>query len=322
MLVSIIIPVYKVEKYIEKCIRSVINQSYTKSLECIIVNDCSPDNSIAIVESILKNYHGEIQFIIKRRSINGGLSAARNTGILMSRGTYLYFLDSDDWLRQDCFEKILKIANKYPHAEIIQAGAEVSNLKYAYLSLKNKTYLSEYSDNKRDIKKRILDGIYPSTVWNKLIKREWIIKHNLFFKDGLLHEDDYWDFFAAKCINHLAVCKYDTYIYNLRQGSITQAPDVRNITSRLLSLKDFLLNIDDFCVSAQRRFIYRLAYSGYADAINDNYRTLFSIKLHDLSSQCDLFGKCVIRLTLYLPYFIHKKYSIKYFFKRVLSRLM
>lgn len=83
---SMIIPVYNVEKYIEKCIQSVINQTYSGGIECIIVDDCSPDASMEIVERILNGYNGPIRFMIKHRQKNGGLSAARNEGIHMAHG--------------------------------------------------------------------------------------------------------------------------------------------------------------------------------------------------------------------------------------------
>lgn len=321
MLVSIIIPVYKVEKYIEKCLTSIINQTYTEGVECLIIDDCSPDNSIAIAENIVKNYDGKVQFIIRRREENGGLSAARNIGISISRGFYLYFLDSDDWLKSDCLEQLIRIAHKYPLAEIIQGGAVVSVSKYAYLSMKGKVNLSEYSNNRRIIKTRMLDGVYPATVWNKLIKRKWLFENNLFFKEGLIHEDDYWNFFAAKSICSFAICKRDTYIYNIHSGSITQTPNRMNLESRLISLKEFLSHIDDFCISAQRRLIYRIAYSNYVLPDNDSC-SLFRGKLRDLSLQCNLLGKFVIWLTLHLPYFIHQRSKVKYIFERGLSRLM
>lgn len=88
---SIIIPVYQVEQYIQKCLLSVVSQSYTKGIECILVNDCTKDQSIEIAKNLIENYDGNIDFKIYEHSVNGGLSAARNTGILEAKGDYLYF---------------------------------------------------------------------------------------------------------------------------------------------------------------------------------------------------------------------------------------
>ena len=97
VLVSIIIPVYKVENWIEGCLLSVCNQTY-ENIECIIVNDATPDKSMDIVESILKNYTGSIRFKIITHELNRGLSAARNFCVKAATGDYLIFLDSDDKL--------------------------------------------------------------------------------------------------------------------------------------------------------------------------------------------------------------------------------
>lgn len=206
---SMIIPVYNVEKYIEKCIQSVINQTYSGGIECIIVDDCSPDASMEIVERILNGYNGPIRFTIKHRQKNGGLSAARNEGIHMAHGFYLYFLDSDDWLVPECIEWLMDVAHRYPQAEIVQAGAVVTKSGYEYLSMMNNKRVSEYTDDEKIIKRYMLRSIYPSTVWNKLIKREWLVQYNLFFKEGLLHEDDYWNFFATKYVKSYAICKME-----------------------------------------------------------------------------------------------------------------
>ena len=95
MKVSIIIPVYNVSLYIERCIKSVMSQTY-QDIECILVNDATPDDSIAIAERLIADYNGTIQFRILNHEHNKGQSTARNTGIDASTGDYLYFLDSDD----------------------------------------------------------------------------------------------------------------------------------------------------------------------------------------------------------------------------------
>lgn len=91
MKVSVIIPIYGVEKYISDCLNSVMKQSYTNDIECILINDCTKDQSIEIAKNLIENYDGNIDFKIYEHSVNGGLSAARNTGILEAKGDYLYF---------------------------------------------------------------------------------------------------------------------------------------------------------------------------------------------------------------------------------------
>lgn len=299
MKVSVIIPIYGVEKYISDCLNSVMKQSYTNDIECILINDCTKDQSIEIAKNLIENYDGNIDFKIYEHSVNGGLSAARNTGILEAKGDYLYFLDSDDYITPDCIKVLAETAQKFPKAQIVQAGAEATTKGFEYLSLKS-TKLKEYTEDKRYIKREMLMAHYPPTAWNKLIKRDWLLKHNLFFKEGLLHEDDYWNFFAAKHVTAYAICKQDTYLYNIRPGSITQAPNERNIKSRLISAFDFMNNIDDFCKKEQLAVIYKLLIADFRKiSLSDSmaYLPLF----YSLSSMCGIVGKIAIFLDLHLP---------------------
>ena len=109
MLVSIIVPIYNVADYIEKCLLSVLNQTY-RNIEVVLVNDCTPDNSIEVVQIILEGYKADRQIQILHHTINRGLSAARNTGIDAAKGEYIFFLDSDDWISEDCIERMLQLA--------------------------------------------------------------------------------------------------------------------------------------------------------------------------------------------------------------------
>lgn len=111
--VSIIVPIYNVEKYIEKCINSILNQTY-RNLEIILVNDCSTDNSEKVLKEIIK---ADNRCIYIEKKENGGLAAARNTGIKKATGDYLVFVDSDDWISEEYVQKLLK-AIKTSQADI------------------------------------------------------------------------------------------------------------------------------------------------------------------------------------------------------------
>ena len=101
--ITVVMPVYKVEKYVSECLDSIINQTFD-CFECIIIDDCSPDNSMRLIEEKLAGYKGNISFRIVRNERNEGVSAARNKGIELSRGGYLFFIDSDDMLYENCLE--------------------------------------------------------------------------------------------------------------------------------------------------------------------------------------------------------------------------
>lgn len=320
MKVSVIISIYGVEKYISDCLNSVMKQSYTNDIECILINDCTKDQSIEIAKNLIENYDGNIDFKIYEHSVNGGLSAARNTGILEAKGDYLYFLDSDDYITPDCIKVLAETAQKFPKAQIVQAGAEATTKGFEYLSLKS-TKLKEYTEDKRYIKREMLMAHYPPTAWNKLIKRDWLLKHNLFFKEGLLHEDDYWNFFAAKHVTAYAICKQDTYLYNIRPGSITQAPNERNIKSRLISAFDFMNNIDDFCKKEQLAVIYKLLIADFRKiSLSDSmaYLPLF----YSLSSMCGIVGKIAIFLDLHLPKCILNARLMQLINDKIIPRLL
>lgn len=180
-MISIIIPVYKVEKYLEKCLNSVINQTY-KNLEIICINDGSPDNSLKILEKY-KKIDKRIKIINQE---NKGLAGARNTGINNANGELIFFLDSDDWLPLDAIEK-LYFKKKETTADIVIGGRNTVTLKKEYLFLPNsyKNFLNfeEY------IMKSFKDESFRPAAWGKLYETKIIKKYNIYFPEGLLYED-------------------------------------------------------------------------------------------------------------------------------------
>ena len=125
MTISIIIPVYNVENYIRKCLDSVIAQKCDGfNIECVLVDDCIPDNSMMIVEDVVNNYHGkDVTFVILHHEVNKGLSIARNTGIYASTGDYVCFLDSDDCLMENTLHELLSYALSNPMVDIVMGSS-------------------------------------------------------------------------------------------------------------------------------------------------------------------------------------------------------
>lgn len=108
MKVSVIIPVYSVEPYIERCIESVLRQTY-RDLEVIIVDDCTPDRSIELAKNLINKVNcKDLDYKFIKHDINRGLSVARNTGIKAATGDYLFFMDSDDWISDDCISLMVQ----------------------------------------------------------------------------------------------------------------------------------------------------------------------------------------------------------------------
>lgn len=262
---SIIIPIYNVEPYILECLQSVANQTIEDKLECILVDDCGTDNSVSVAEEFLKTYSGAIHFELLRHQKNGGLSAARNTGVRASHGEYLYFLDSDDTIIPRCMEILVEMAERNQADVVIGSYITDDNRMRQF---ENIDYPECVSDRGR-VKRMMLDyDVIPVTAANRLIRRELIIQNNLFFKEGIIHEDNYWTFFLAKHINRMAICKDNVYNYRLTPGSITNKVNVEKETFAFKTMiTDFCNNIDRFEKGAQKRDIFCLLLN----AINSHY---------------------------------------------------
>ena len=110
--ISIIIPVYQVEAFIEECVQSVAQQTYRGSIECIIIDDCGKDKTMDIVNHFLKFYSGPIKFRVIRHERNQGVSAARNTGINAAKGDYLMLIDDDDFITPNCIDTLVECIQK------------------------------------------------------------------------------------------------------------------------------------------------------------------------------------------------------------------
>lgn len=317
MKVSIIIPVYNVEKYIVKCVESVINQDYKGQMECIIVDDATPDDSITLAENLISDYSGRIEFQVIHHETNKGLSAARNTGIMASKGDYIYFLDGDDYLELDCMTSIVSILTKYPNVELVQAGA-ISVLN-GY-NLENCKDLPDYTDDRLWIKRAILSRLkIPIASWNKLISKEFIKKYNLYFKEGIIHEDEHWNFFACKYLSSIAFCKKNTYNYVVREGSImdfNKKLNKRSVDSWLIILKDFIINIDPVCYKEQIEQIFIMLHAIYVfnkGDIKKRSRSLFK----ELSIYNSCIGKFIINVILFFPRLLNQNKIVYRFINRL-----
>ncbi len=226
MNVSIIIPIYNVEQYIERCVNSVINQTY-RQLEVILVDDCSPDHSFDIAKQIVEKSEKskDLEILYLKHETNRGLSAARNTGIKAAKGDYIYLLDSDDEITPLCIEKLISLAQKYPDVNIVQGNTWYNEERFKWLDLSTKN-LPEYSCDKQWIRKQFINVDYnlidnvPTTAWNKLFQRRWFVDNNLWYKEGLIHEDEHWRLMYWKYIDSIAFCNDITYKYYIRQDSI------------------------------------------------------------------------------------------------------
>lgn len=254
MTVSIIIPVYNVSPYIERCLQSVVNQTYT-DLECILVDDCGSDNSIDLAQAFIDGYMGNITFTILHHTKNKGLSAARNTALRHAKGEFVYFLDSDDTITPDCIESLIAKALEHPDVDFVQGNilderADISSYGWH-------TLLPEYCDNHDKLEKYILFVVVTSAC-NKLLKLSFLTEHQLFFPEGIIHEDMYWNFFLTKYTRAVSFVNKGTYMYYINPNSIVTSIDnnmrIKRYSSRLYASEAFFADIDiEKNVSRNRR---------------------------------------------------------------------
>ena len=237
MKVSIIIPVYNVEPYITGCLESVARQTYQGDMECLIVDDCGTDRSIPMAQEFIRNYQGNIDFKILHHNHNRGLSAARNTGMEAATGDYVYFLDSDDAIIPETIELMTDVVARHPQVEMVQGG--IASMKGKSTDDFTKRQLPEYSDDIDWMMENMLFHL-PVSSWNRLLKRDFLIKEGVTFHEGIIHEDvPYCYLLALKCCN-IGFVNQNTYLFRpQREGSITSTPQAENaLRSRIVIMHD------------------------------------------------------------------------------------
>lgn len=238
MQVSIIMPVYNVEKYIAKCIESVLNQTYT-NFELIVVIDGSLDNS----EAIARKFEKLDSRIKVHTKPNGGISDARNYGIDNAQGEYLIFLDSDDFWNYDlALEEINKIINQNKELDLIIFGhtqfddGEVNIKETVFPTLQIKS-----GEFEADLDYLIEKKIYKAAAWHKVVKKSILVNNQIYFPINKIHEDAV--FLSSLVLRLDNIYFSDKKIYNYRynmNGSLLSASS-KNVQKNINSYK-FIIN--------------------------------------------------------------------------------
>lgn len=210
--VSVIVPFYNVEGYIEKCLETLVNQTL-KDIEIILVNDGSTDRSIEIVKKFIKEYPEKIVYLEKE---NGGLSDARNFGLNYAKGEYIAFLDSDDYIEIEMYENMYQLAEK-DNSDMVECD-----------------FYWEYPDKKKvdqaklyNGKKEMLEKVRV-VAWNKLIKRDILEKTNIRFPKGYRYEDVEFTYKLIPYIEKVSFFNKTMVHYIQREGSISNSQNERN----------------------------------------------------------------------------------------------
>lgn len=299
MKLSIIIPVYNVEKYVERCILSCINQNITNlnDIELIIINDGSTDGSLEIIERIMVDYPNYPITLLSQ--CNSGLSVARNTGVYNAKGDYLWFVDSDDWITDGAIKNILLELLDEPDLLQIQ-------YRYTYddtsLNHDAQQYVFYGVAKGKDL---LLKKIPPSPAQFTLYRREFFINNNLFFYPNIYHEDAEQKPRAYYLADKVKSCDIVCYNYYQRSSGISKMFKLKNAVDMITvatRLKDFTENVEKkykipFYISITRALNAILLRAKYLDI---DEREIFNDKLY-------------FNRELFNNYF--KTYKLKYIFE-------
>ena len=222
---SIIIPVYNVEAYLEECLNSAVNQNID-NYEIIIVNDGSTDGSEDIIDKFTKNY----SFIKKVNKENNGLGAARNTGIRLATGKYIGFIDSDDYIDENMLFNMIKRAEEN-NVDIIICDVEVfddnDKKQKWYFNVKKKFYNKNMSNE--DVLKLYLTDRIKGFAWNKIYKRSLFTDNNVLYEEGVYYEDIYTTLRLLTYAKTINLIDEPYYKYRQHYGSITRGITLKHI---------------------------------------------------------------------------------------------
>ena len=248
-LVSIIIPVYNTEAFVERCIRSVQNQKY-RNIEVIIIDDGSTDNSKVVCEC-MASQDSRLTVIHKP---NGGLSSARNVGIKAAHGKYIAFVDSDDFVHEEYISEMYHIA--------IESGAEMVICHYE--KGKKAVFPTDSEDDVYDIytSAQMLQNWHSilckqeTVSWNKLVLRDILIKYKFQYPEGVFYEDVRTTHLLVAAVNRIAVTRRKLYYYYQRKNSITKRLfNEKNIRDNLGAQDS---RLDFFAVEGYEAAMHRL----------------------------------------------------------------
>lgn len=212
--VSVIVPVYNVEQYLERCLESIVNQTL-EDIEIILVNDGSKDGSIKICEKYAQN-DSRIKIVTRK---NGGLAAARNTGLKHATGEYIGFIDSDDWIDLDYYEKLYNTAKKHDsdiaYTDFIRKG---KNKHKKRMNFTDEVVSTEILDKIKKCKNLTL-----GCVWNKIYRKELIFNNNLSFPEGHVYEDGLFTMKSLYYANSVVSVPNTYYYYFVNPTSIVKS---------------------------------------------------------------------------------------------------
>lgn len=269
-LVSVLVPVYNVEKYFKKCLLSLFKQTYP-TIEYIFVDDCSTDSSIQILNDVLKDFPNRINNVkIISHSVNRGLAVSRNTALNVASGDYIIHIDSDDYIEYDMIASMIEKATKNNSDMVICDF---------YLEYPQKTVIlkNNFSNKKKDYLEFLINRKTLSSIVARLIKRSVVVDNNIFFIEGLNQGEDYVTSprvtYYCNVINKVETPLYhyikfnlDSYTHNIDSKTIDDVARATGILIDFFSEKGYFdKTILDKCVfMSQLTLLYTSDYRDYS----------------------------------------------------------
>ena len=289
--VSVVVPVYNTQKYLEKCLDSLVYQTLD-DIEIVVVNDGSPDDSQKIIDRYVQAYPNKVRAYIKE---NGGLSDARNFGISKCNGEYIGFVDSDDYVNLDMF------LNMYNKAKEKDFDMVVCDIRYVFenSSKEVSSQVNEDIIDMMNIKSQMVN-IYPA-VWNKIYKKE-LFEKGVCFKKGVWYEDVEFLYRLFPYIKSIGTIKRPFVNYVQREGAITRTFDKRvyNYIDNFNGIVEFYKSknfYDDYYSELEYSYV-RYIYMTFI-------KTACNFKKEEYKKACNLAKKNVLDK---FPNYRHNKY--------------
>ncbi len=276
-LVSVIVPIYNVERYVEKCVDSILAQTYS-NLEVLLVNDGSTDDS----RQKIAQYERESRCMILDKP-NGGASSARNAGLDNATGEYVYFVDSDDYIVPDAVESLVQ---KMQETEADFCCYRIVFYSDDHTKISGKNFRHDILIGQEAIMKdAFLNKDIKTTPWSKFFSAEFLKCNSLRFKDGIINEDSLFTVLCAIYAHKVAFLDKPLYYAYQRPDSISRKIKRENITSyfnisteirnRLEQLAIFGKYRDYFYASFTKQLLYTLIQCGYRSATYTDFKALY-----------------------------------------------
>lgn len=313
---SIIVPVYNVEKYLAKCLDSLINQTYT-NIEIICINDGSTDNSL----HILKNYAQKDRRIIVINQENQGVSAARNKGLEVATGDYVFFIDADDWINLKTCEIINEKILQYKNLDIIQYQHIINNLDGKEHFITNRYHIEACVKSFQDLEKLIINSsvVY---CWDKVYNLEFLKNNNIIFPVNIKAFEDY--IFIAMIYKYnprVLVINEHLYTYNKNLSSVCS----KNAYKKFLMNKEAFKKLQEELLTVDNESLILISYNYYLRIIlglwNDLYFSSYKSEfLEELSFIESLIVKKfkTVKLFKYNFHMLLAKLHLSFFYWRVI----